>query len=276
MDKIDLHIHSSYSDGVFTPRELLEMLQQYGYDLVSITDHDTIEGCIQAIKLAPHYDLQVIPGVEISSICYDRDVHILSYGFDIHSRRLRHLLHEIEKGRLNRAKKIVKLLAKKGMNLDFRNVINLTGKLNLVGRPHIARALINAGHCRDIKDVFNNYIGEDKCCYIPKPAPSSKEVIDTIKQSGGISVLAHPYIYRDDDMVRHLITLGLDGLEVFYSRHTEEETNRYKRMAEENGLIMTGGSDFHGHGSDLNFFGFFSAPSSVEEEFKPYLNKRVI
>ncbi len=273
MNKLDLHIHTSYSDGVFSPRELLELLQQYSYELISITDHDTIEGCLQSMKLAPHYDIKVLPGVEISSLCWGRDVHILAYGFDIHNRVFRAFLHTIEKGRLSRAKKIVKLLARQGMSLDFRDVINLTGKLNLVGRPHIARALIDAGYCRDIKDVFDNYIGEGKCCYIPKPAPEAAKVIEAVKRAGGVSVLAHPYIYRDDDMVRHLIDLGIEGLEVFYSRHTDEETARYKQMAEDNNLIKTGGSDFHGHGSDMNFFGFFTAPPSVAEELKEYIEK---
>lgn len=274
MEKLDLHIHSSYSDGVFSPRELLELLQQYGYELISITDHDTIEGCLQGMKLAPHYDIKMIPGVEISSLCWGRDVHILAYGFDVEDKKFRNFLHAIEKGRLTRAKKIVKLLAKEGMPLDFRDVINLTGKLNLVGRPHIARALIDAGYCRDIKDVFDHYIGEGQSCYIAKPAPSSEEVIAAIKNAGGVSVLAHPYIYKDDDMVRLLIKQGVEGLEVFYSRHTKDEVEKYRKMADDNGLIKTGGSDFHGHGSDLNFFGFFTAPSSVLDDLKPYMKDK--
>jgi 3',5'-nucleoside bisphosphate phosphatase len=271
MDKLDLHLHTSYSDGVFSPRELLEILQQYNYQLISITDHDTIEGSLEAIKIAPHYDIQVLPGVEISSLCWDRDVHILAYGFDIHDKAFRAFLHNIEKGRLIRAKKIVKLLAKQGLKIDFHGVINLTGKLNLVGRPHIARALIDAGHCRDTKEVFDKYIGEGKSCYIAKPAPDSETVIEAIKRAGGVSVLAHPYVYRDDDLVRQIIKNGVQGLEVFYSRHTDDETERYKKMADDNGLIKTGGSDFHGYDSDLNFFGFYSAPESVRQELKEYL-----
>ncbi|MCF7911182.1 MAG: PHP domain-containing protein [Candidatus Cloacimonetes bacterium] len=273
MVKLDLHIHTSYSDGVFSPRELLELLQQYSYDLISITDHDTIEGCIQGMKLAAHYDVRILPGVEVSSLCWGRDVHILGYGFDIKNKGFKSFLHSIEKGRLQRAKKIVKLLAKEGKSLDFRDVINLTGKLNMVGRPHIARALIDAGHCRDTKDVFDNYIGEGQSCYVAKPAPSSEKVIEAIKKAGGVSVLAHPYIYRDDDMVQYLIDIGIQGLEVFYSRHTNEETARYKKLADDNGLLKTGGSDFHGHGSDLNFFGFFSAPPSVAEDLSEYIEK---
>jgi predicted metal-dependent phosphoesterase TrpH len=189
----------------------------------------------------------------------------------VNNRKFKAFLHEIEKGRLNRAKKIVKLLEKRGMALDFRDIINLTGKLNMVGRPHIARALIDAGYCRDIRDVFDNYIGEGRSCYIPKPAPEAAEVITAVRKAGGVSVLAHPYIYRDDDLVRYLIKLGIQGLEVFYSRHTEAETERYRQMADDNGLLKTGGSDFHGHGSDMNFFGFFSAPSSVEIDLKKAL-----
>ena len=273
MDKLDLHIHTSYSDGVFSPRELLEMLQQYSYELISITDHDTIEGCIQGMKLAAHYDIRILPGVEVSSLCWGRDVHILAYGFDVKNKSFKSFLHGIEKGRLKRAKKIVKLLAALGLSLDFRDVLNLTGKLNLVGRPHIARALIDAGYCRDSRDVFDNYIGEGQSCYVPKPAPEAGVVIEAIKKAGGISVLAHPYVYRDDDLVQHLIDIGIQGLEVFYSRHTVDETARYKKMADDHGLIKTGGSDFHGHGSDLNFFGFFSAPPSVAEDLSEYIKK---
>lgn len=268
MAKIDLHIHSNYSDGVFPPEELLKMLQQYDYDLISITDHDTIDGCIDALKLAPHFDIRMITGVEISTDINGRDVHILAYGFNPEDKAFRKFLQAIEKGRLNRARKIVKLLAKEGKKIDFKEVINLTGKFNLVGRPHIARALIEAGHCKDIKDVFDNYIGEGQPCYIPKPAPNAPQVLDAIHKAGGIAVLAHPYIYRDDDMIEMLIGLGLDGIEVFYSRHTDYETDHYREIADNNGLIKTGGSDFHGHGSDMNFFGFFSAPAEVEERLK--------
>jgi hypothetical protein len=268
MAKIDLHLHTSYSDGVFSPRELLEMLQQYDYDLVAITDHDTIDGCLVGLKLAPHYDIRMISGVEISTDVQGRDVHILSYGFDTNNKPFRKLLQEIEKGRMSRAHKIVKLLAKQGMKLDFKEVINLTGKFNLVGRPHIARALIDAGHCHDIREVFDNYIGEGQSCYIPKRAPTAPQVLEAISKAGGISVLAHPYIYHDDEMIETLISQGLEGLEVYYSRHTPEETQRYETMAEHYGLIMTGGSDFHGHGSDMNFFGFFSAPAKVAEKME--------
>jgi len=271
MAKIDLHIHSNFSDGVFSPRELLEMLQQYDYDLVAITDHDTIDGCIEGMKLAPHYDIRMIPGVEVSTDVDGRDIHILAYGFDIENKAFRKFLLEIEKGRMKRARKIVKLLAKQGMKLDFKEVINLTGKFNLVGRPHIARAMISAGYCRDFREVFDNYIGEGQPCYIAKPAPSAPQALEAIRNAGGVSVLAHPYIYRDDAMIEKLIEQGLQGIEVFYSRHTPEEVRRYEDMADRNGLIKTGGSDFHGHGSDMNFFGFFSAPASVGKEMEGYL-----
>lgn len=272
MVKVDLHIHSNYSDGVFSPRDLLEMLQQYDYDLISITDHDTIDGCREALSLAAHYDIKMITGVEISTDINGRDVHILAYGFDINDRQFRRFLHDIENGRMNRARKMVKLLAKMKMKLDFKSVLNLTGKFNLVGRPHIARALIEAGYCRDIKEAFDNYIGEGQPCYIPKPAPNAHQVITSIKKAGGVSVLAHPYIYHDDKMVEWLIQQGLQGLEVFYSRHTNEETRRYEELADKYGLIKTGGSDFHGHGSDMNFFGFFSAPEKV----LPYIEQFIV
>lgn len=273
MAKIDLHIHSNFSDGVFSPRELLKMLQQYDYGLISITDHDTMDGCIEALKIAAHFDIRMITGVEVSTDIDGRDVHILAYGFDPNDKAFRKFLNNIEKGRMNRARKIVKLLAKEGKKIDFKDVINLTGKFNLVGRPHIARALIDAGHCKDIKEVFDNYIGEGQPCYIPKPAPSAPQTLEAIRKAGGISVLAHPYIYRDDAMIEMLIGLGLNGIEVFYSRHTASEVEHYREIADNNGLIKTGGSDFHGHGSDMNFFGFFSAPPEVEQSLKSMIRE---
>ncbi len=265
MKKIDLHIHTDCSDGVYSPLQILEFARKNFYDVISITDHDTLDGYFIAREKMKDYNFDLIPGVEISTLHNDNDVHILAYNFDPENRELIDLLQFIHKGRFVRAKKILKKLKFMGINIDFERIREIAGKNDLIGRPHIAKALIETKHCSNMKEVFEIYLGEDCPAFVPKPAPKVKKVIKLIKKIGGISVLAHPYTLNDDRIIFDLIEMGLDGIEVFYSKHNENRIDYYNEIAQKNNLIRTGGSDFHGENSYDNF-GDYYAPEFVYDE----------
>ena len=268
MKKIDLHIHTTYSDGLLSPEQVLKLAKEKNYDVISITDHDTIDGYNIAKEIAEDYDIKLIPGVEISSNHRGLDVHILAYNFDTNNRKFSELLHTIYKGRLLRAKKIVKKLNKMGFDIEFNEVNDISGENNLIGRPHIARVLVNKGYCYNTHEVFNKYLGQDRPANIPKPVPSTKKVIKAIHDVNGIAVLAHPYTLKNDRVFHEIINMDIDGLEVFNTKCSDEMIEYYNNIALEKNLIRTGGSDFHGDGLDLDLFGEDSVPEFVLDELE--------
>ncbi|MBC8384780.1 MAG: PHP domain-containing protein [Candidatus Cloacimonetes bacterium] len=266
MKKIDLHIHTNGSDGLYSAQEVLELAHHNKYNVISITDHDTLDGYNEALKYIGDYDIELIPGVEISCIHNNQDVHMLAYNFDPKDEKLGSLLNSIHQGRFVRAKKILQKLQNMGIDLPFEKIEELAGENGLIGRPHIARALIEMKYCNTIKEVFDIYLGEKCPAYEPKPAPSTKKAIKMVKKAGGVTVLAHPFTLGNDALIYELINIGIDGIEVFYTKHSDEKVDFYNEIALKNNLIRTGGSDFHGDGFDLQNFGFYSAPEFVYDE----------
>lgn len=266
--KIDLHLHTNFSDGIFSPEEVLAMAAKNNYNVISITDHDTLDGYREAKKYLPEYDIKLLPGVEISSIHSNRDVHVLAYDVDEKNEKLDFLLTSIQKSRLVRAKKIIDKLKDMGIEVDFDKVRSLAGKYELIARPHIARVLVENGNCRTVKEAFDNYLSNSSPAYVLKETPSVQEIIDVIHQAGGVAVLAHPHTLFDDTMIDEFILMGLDGLEVFYAKYDKKMVDFYDEIALKNCLIRTGGSDFHGEMFDFDYFGEYSAPHFVVEEIK--------
>ncbi|MDN5354257.1 MAG: 3,5-nucleoside bisphosphate phosphatase [Candidatus Cloacimonadota bacterium] len=265
MGKIDLHIHTNCSDGVFSVKEVLEMAGNNSYTPISITDHDTIEAYDTAFPIAQAMGIELIPGVEISSEYKTRDVHILAYNFDLENKTFRKLLHKIYKGRFVRAKKIIKKLANSGFNVNLKEIKKVAGDSNLIGRPHIARVLMEKGYFKHPQIIFDKYLGEEGKAFVPKLTFTTEKVIKKIQEAGGVAVLAHPHLLKDDKMVKEIIEMGIDGLEVFYYKCTEQEKERYNNLALQHGLIRTGGSDFHGFMKD-DALQNFSAPPLVLAE----------
>ncbi|MCD6181368.1 MAG: PHP domain-containing protein [Candidatus Cloacimonetes bacterium] len=266
MRKADLHIHTNFSDGSLSPREILALAVKNKYNVISITDHDTTAGLEEALKLKKEFPLQIIPGIEISSEYQEHDIHILAYNFDIKNRKLQKMLHNIVKGRTIRAKKILKKLDALGMHIDLKTLYELSGENNFLGRVHIANALIQAGYCSNKYEVFDKYIGEYGPAYEPKPTRSSQDVINVIHEAGGIAVLAHPFIIQDEAIVFELIDMGLDGLEVFYGKASQDEIDHFDAIAQERKLLRTGGSDFHGGPGDMQLFGIFTTPDFILDD----------
>ncbi len=268
MEKIDLHVHTNFSDGLYSPEEVLELAADREYDVIAITDHDNIDGFLQVKNYAAELDLELIPGVEISTLEQGRDVHILAYFFDWKNPELLALLKKIYDSRYGRAEQIIEKLNEEGIRIDIEQVKSYAGRNNYLGRPHICRALIETGYCNNKYEAFDNYIGENCFAYVPKFAPSSREAIRVVKQASGLAVLAHPYTLGDDSMIYDIISYGLDGMEVFYAKCNDETVIHYNEIAKMHNLIRTGGSDFHGDGFDMDIFGTYSAPEKVLKELR--------
>lgn len=246
--KLDLHIHTHYSDGLFEPTKVIELAIENGLNGIAITDHDTISGIEEAknyINSKYREDFILIPGIEFGCIHGEEEVHILGYFIDYNNKSLLELIDKLKLSRINRSKKIIKKLNDLGISISFEEVSNET-KDNLVGRPHIARVLIKKGYVKDIPSAFKEYIGVGKPAYVERFKLSVGDAIDLIHDIGGISVLAHPGLLEDRSNIQECIDLGIDGIECIHSEHSHEESKYFKKICMDNDLKITGGSDCHG------------------------------
>jgi 3',5'-nucleoside bisphosphate phosphatase len=263
MKKIDLHLHTTDSDGLYTAKQLMQAVKKLGYHTISITDHDTIEGYLKSRELAKEYKINLLPGVEISSHYQGHDVHILAYCFDCKHPELLDILDYIHRGRIARAEKMLANLDQIGIHIDMEDLFRLSGDQDLLGRPHIARAMIEKGYCRSIREAFDKYIGDHCPGYVPKPSLEVHDIIRIIKEAGGISSIAHPYKLFSNLFIEDFREMGLDGLEVYYMDHSPQQVAFYESITRKFGMIRTGGSDFHGEDNRGTVFGSFSAPEVV-------------
>lgn len=250
----DLHLHSIYSDGSFTPSELVEMAARKGIDTIALSDHDTIEGINEMIAAARLRDIEVIPAIEFSTSQDGVEIHILGYYIDFNSRTFLEEVKRLFDQRLKRSEMMVEKLNRLGVEISFQDVKEIAGD-KYVGRPHIARAMKKAGYIKEIGEAFTDqYIGNGGRAYVGREKISPREAIEIIRKNGGIAVLAHPFFVNGGDSldkksIELLAEDGLEGLEVFHSRHSQEVSGYYLKIAEELGLLVTGGSDFHGESS---------------------------
>lgn len=249
---VDLHVHSTCSDGYYSPEELVQFAKKAELAALSLADHDNIDGIERAIQAGVENDIEVIPAVELSTQWFQyTDMHLLGYGFDFHNPYLVRALHEFQEFRRTRNSRIIervndKLVGEKRSPLDPLKVQELAG--GTIGRPHIAQALRNAGYVSTNDEAFERYLVP---CNVPKRYFPVDEAIRLIHGSGGIAVLAHPpYITRDRNklelLVADLVKLGLDGIEAYNNGSGLEDTDWLIRLARQHDLIVTGGSDFHG------------------------------
>ncbi len=245
---VDLHIHTTYSDGSFTPREVVMYAKYKNISTISITDHDTVDGNEEAIDAGKEFGLEVIPGVEISVCCGEREIHLLGYFVDYKSESLKIKLEKLRNSKKIRNPLIVKKLKKFGIHIDLEK---LKRKLNTenICRPHIAKEMVKLGYVKDVKEAFDRYLKVGKPAYVPKEKIDIEEAINLVKECGGLSVLAHPTTIKLGTyekyykFLKYLKDLGLDGVEVYYNGY---ENNMIKNIAENLNLLKTAGSDFHG------------------------------
>jgi 3',5'-nucleoside bisphosphate phosphatase len=252
--KFDLHLHTTASDGVYSPRQLVEKARNAGLLTIAITDHDTLAGVEEAIRAGLEFGITVIPGIEISTKYNGKSVDILGYGVSM-NHDLKHVLTQIRKERDSRAIRIIKKFEDIGMPITMEDVKKFS-KRNIVARPHIAAAVVNKGYAENTQEVFEKYLADGKPCAVDKFILTPNEGINLIHRAGGKAVLAHPKLIGDDNLVIELFKLPFDGIEVWHRKHGEEDVKTYKELAVNHGLCMTGGSDFHKEEDNLGRFGY--------------------
>ncbi|HEY3247660.1 MAG TPA: PHP domain-containing protein [bacterium] len=242
--RIDLHTHTTASDGTASPEELVALATQVGVGILAVADHDTTDSVDTVMALGTQEDIEVIPAVELNTDVEDSEVHVLGYFIDHHQPWLQEFLTVLRNGRANRAATMVEKLNGLGIKLDYAKVQGYAR--GSVGRPHVARALVETGAVRTVEEAFEKYIGRQGPAYVERMRVTPAEAVQTIARAGGIPVLAHPGWGARDDMIPDLIAAGLEGIEVYYPDHTPAMTMHYMRLAEQYALLMTGGTDFHG------------------------------
>lgn len=249
MGFIDLHIHTTASDGLFTPKEVIHWAYKKNLKAVAITDHDTIDGIEEALKEGKKYNIEVVPGVEINTSYENLEIHILGYYIDYKDSWFQNWLQRIRRARYTRAKKIIEKLNKLDFKITMNEIIDIAGT-GAIGRPHIARALINHNYVQDKKEAFEKYIGKGKPAFVKRYKITPAEAIQVIFHCKGIPVLAHPGLINNDGdsvfIIKNLLDAGLQGLEVFHSKHNQDVIKKYYAIANEYHLLITGGSDCHG------------------------------
>lgn len=250
MSRLDLHLHTTHSDGSLAPGEVLDLAHKAGVTALAITDHDITTGIPDALSAGELLGIEVIPGVEISSRYGENELHILGYFLDWQDAELHRRLAALRDSRHRRNPLIVERLRSLGIDIGYDEVRALAGT-DAVGRPHIARALMEKGVVTSAKEAFDRFLAEGKPAYVPRDLPDPAEAIGWIKAAHGVAVLAHPTWVRASgdqlfELVRQLKSGGLDGIEAHYSTHTHRQTREYLSLAKQLGLLVTGGSDFHG------------------------------
>lgn len=241
----DLHCHTTASDGLWSPRELVRQAASLGLKGVGITDHDTVSGWEEAEKAGQEYGLEILKGIELNTEADGIEVHILGYEPELKTGGLLEKLNYLRGARYRRMLKIIERLNTLNIRITPEDVEKYVSGES-IGRPHVAQALIEAGYVRSLKDAFACYIGFGAPAYVPRYKITPQEAIATIRQAGGVAVLAHPGIRRLEDSLQEWISYGLQGLEISHSEHSAEDEARYRELAEKYGLVATGGSDFHG------------------------------
>jgi predicted metal-dependent phosphoesterase TrpH len=271
VSKVDLHVHTTASDGQYAPAEVVRLALQRGMRVLAITDHDTVAGVSEALDAARACGtvLEVIPGVEISAEARYGEVHILGYYVDIEEPGFLALLDRLRDARRARAQRIVDRLAELGFHVPWQRVADLAGD-GAYGRPHIAQVMVEQGHVLSTHEAFERYLGPQGPAYVARYKLTPAEAVHAIAQVGGVPVLAHPWgIENLEDVVADLVAEGLAGIEAYYHGYTPEMMQELVNLARKHGLIVTGGSDFHGAqvvaGVEL---GSVDAPLWVVEEMR--------
>jgi hypothetical protein len=265
---IDLHLHSIHSDGKLAPAELVRRAKEAGVAALALTDHDSVRGVAEAREICRLEGITFVPGVELGVGVGEDEIHLLGYGIDAKGRTLQHTLDLLAGERLDRMEKMLGALERQGVSLTLDQVRAETGG-GIVGRLHLAAALVRTGHAGDLNEAFRRWIGSGRPAYVRRHLLNLREAIDLIREAGGIPVLAHPGVTRRDELIEYLVRLGVRGLEVYYPKHDFADVSRYRKMCAKFDLIATGGSDFHGAGKDEPGIGSSSTPP---DEFMKMLN----
>lgn len=275
MGKADLHTHTTASDGALKPSELVRKAADKGLRILSITDHDTIKGYLEAKETAEALKIELIPGCEITALWKEKEVHLLAYYFDETDLELLNLLRNQKKARIIRMKAIVESLKKEGLDIDIDEVRAESGPGNL-GRPHAASVLISKGYVASVAEAFIRYLSADKLKDIKTQYASIEDTIKVVRKAGGVISLAHPGPIYSQTEIDEIITLGVDGLECIHPSHNFNVQRTFKHLAESRNLLITGGSDYHGTGkSDYDpYFGIVTIGNTHVASLKRLSQRR--
>lgn len=241
--RADLHCHTTFSDGSYTPTELLKEAKRVGIQAIAITDHDTTGAYRQALTIAPSYSIELLPGIELSSIERREPVHILGYAFNENDEGLQRFCLAHQRRRKERNRAIIERLKNLKLPIEEEDFPINSGS---VGRPHIAYAMVKRGYVDSIQRAFKLYLKEGGLAYVEGDHFSAEETIEVIHRAGGVAVIAHPHLITDQAVVDYMLTLPIDGLEAYYCYYPKSKCERWLRIAKKKDLLITGGSDFHG------------------------------
>jgi 3',5'-nucleoside bisphosphate phosphatase len=245
MKFVDLHLHTHFSDGTYSPEELVGEAARQGLAALALTDHDTVEGCAPTAQACAAAGIEFVPGTELTAEQEDHELHILGYLFDTRNPLLLAETGKFQGVRQNRIREMVSRLNQMGVPLEAEGVFALAN-CRAPGRPHIARALVQAGLCASLDEAFERFLKKNRPAWVPKFKMSAPDAIELIHQAGGVAVMAHPGLNRADELIPSLVDAGLDGLECFHTKHSSATAQHYLLLAQRFDLLVTGGSDCHG------------------------------
>lgn len=257
--RIDLHTHTTASDGLLSPEQLVEKARQAGVQILAVCDHDSTEGVDAAVAAGRLSAVEVIPAVEINTDVDQGEVHVLGYFLDHRQLWLQEFLRKLRDGRVNRARRMVEKLNALGIRIDFARVRELAR--GAIGRPHVAWAIVEAGAAKSVDEAFTRYIGRNGPAYVERLKVLPEEAVQVILRAGGIPVLAHPGWGFHEPLIPQLVAAGLEGLEVYYPDHTPAMQAHFLSLAKAHNLLVTGGTDYHGEG--------FATKAAIGSQYVP-------
>ena len=261
----DLHLHTQFSDGTFTPEELVLAAQKSGLSGIALTDHDTVEGCERTAAACAAVKMDFVPATELTAEHRDTEVHIIGYFLDTRNTLLLERIAQFQAVRQSRIYEMVAALNKAGVPLKAESVFALAN-CRSPGRPHVARALVKEKLVANLDEAFERYLKKNRLAWVPKTKMSALEAIVLIHQAGGLAVMAHPGHNHNDDIIPELVMAGLDGMECFHTKHSTQMSEHYVQLAEHFHLLITGGSDCHGYSKNRPLIGSVKLPYAYMEK----------
>lgn len=263
----DLHLHTAFSDGTYTPAELVLQAQRLGFSTVALTDHDTVEGCRPTGAACAAVGIEFLPGTELTAEQDGHEIHILGYCFDINNQQLLCEIAKFQSVRQNRIREMVARLNHLNVPLEAAAVFELAN-CRSPGRPHVARALVDAGLVGSLDEAFERFLKKNRPAWVPKFKMSVSRAIELIHQAGGVAVMAHPGLNRSDHVIPIMVEEGLDGIECLHTKHSASTSEYYLEIADRFHLLVTGGSDCHGRSKGAPVMGSVRLPYEHVQRLK--------
>ncbi len=269
----DLHLHTFFSDGTFTPEELAGHGARLGLAAMALTDHDTVEGCARMAAVCEAAGIEFITGAELTAEHNDTELHVLGYFLDPQNQRLLAEIAKFQAVRQNRIREMVARINELGVPLQAETVFALAN-CKSPGRPHVARAMVKAGLVSNLDEAFERFLKKNRPAWVPKARVSALEAIELVHHAGGLAVMAHPGLNRTDDVIPALVDAGLDGIECFHTKHSTAASERYLEIADRFHLLVTGGSDCHGFSKGKPLVGTVKLPYEHVQNLKEAVRRK--